>query len=102
MVHRFHRAIVLLLIPASALFASGQTPGFKVIQPPGSDSAYSAGLLANGTLYVSGQGSTAFFAPPYPARSTLQQNFEVGVEGAEQISFIAVRRQPGRTDEASR
>jgi enamine deaminase RidA (YjgF/YER057c/UK114 family) len=43
-----------------------------------------------------------FFKPPYPARTTLQQNFEVNEEAAEQISFIAVRRQPARTDEASR
>jgi enamine deaminase RidA (YjgF/YER057c/UK114 family) len=43
-----------------------------------------------------------FLKPPYPARSTLQQNSEPGVEAAEQISFIAVRRQPARTDEASR
>ena len=43
-----------------------------------------------------------FFNPPYPARSTLQQNFEVNGEAAEQISFIAVRRQPAGTDEASR
>jgi enamine deaminase RidA (YjgF/YER057c/UK114 family) len=57
MIHRFYPAFVLLLLSASAAIASAQTPGFKVIQPPGSDSAYSAGLLANGTLYVSGQGS---------------------------------------------
>jgi enamine deaminase RidA (YjgF/YER057c/UK114 family) len=59
MIHRFSRAVVILLVSASAVFGSAQTPGFKVIQPPGSDSAYSAGLLANGTLYVSGQGSSA-------------------------------------------
>ena len=58
MIHRFHRIFVLLLVSASAAFASAQTPGFKVIQTPGSDSAYSAGLLANDTLYVSGQGSS--------------------------------------------
>ena len=34
-----------------------------------------------------------FFKPPYPARSTLQQNLETGEEAAEQISFIAVGRQ---------
>jgi enamine deaminase RidA (YjgF/YER057c/UK114 family) len=33
-----------------------------------------------------------FFKPPYPARTTLQQNFESGEEAAEQISFIAVRK----------
>ena len=33
-----------------------------------------------------------FFKPPFPARSTLQQNFESGAETAEQISFIAVRK----------
>jgi len=43
-----------------------------------------------------------FFKPPYPTRTTLQQNLEVGEEAAEQISFIAVRRQPAGTSEASR
>jgi enamine deaminase RidA (YjgF/YER057c/UK114 family) len=43
-----------------------------------------------------------FFKPPYPARTTLQQNLEFGEEAAEQISFIAVRRQPAGTTEASR
>jgi enamine deaminase RidA (YjgF/YER057c/UK114 family) len=43
-----------------------------------------------------------FFKPPYPARSTLQQNLETDEEAAEQISFIAVRRHPAKTDEASR
>ena len=33
-----------------------------------------------------------FFKPPYPARTTLQQNFESGEEAAEQISFIAVKK----------
>ena len=32
-----------------------------------------------------------FFKPPYPARTTLQQNLESGEEAAEQISFIAVK-----------
>jgi enamine deaminase RidA (YjgF/YER057c/UK114 family) len=32
-----------------------------------------------------------FFKPPYPARSTLQQNLETDDEAAEQISFIAVK-----------
>jgi enamine deaminase RidA (YjgF/YER057c/UK114 family) len=60
MINRFHRVFIcLLLIPASTVFLPAQTSGFKVIQPPGSDAAYSAGLLANGTLYVSGQGSSA-------------------------------------------
>jgi enamine deaminase RidA (YjgF/YER057c/UK114 family) len=58
MLHRIHRALVFLLVSVSALVASAQSSGFKVIQPPGSDPAYSAGLLANGTLYVSGQGSS--------------------------------------------
>ena len=31
-----------------------------------------------------------FFQAMFPARTTLQQNFETGVPGAEQISFIAV------------
>jgi hypothetical protein len=29
--------------------------------------------------------------PPYPARSTLQQNLEINDEAAEQMSFIAVK-----------
>ena len=33
-----------------------------------------------------------FLKAPYPARTTLQQNFESGEEAAEQISFIAVRK----------
>jgi enamine deaminase RidA (YjgF/YER057c/UK114 family) len=33
-----------------------------------------------------------FFKPPYPAITTLQQNFESGEEAAEQISFIAVKK----------
>src|SRR5262249_39108297 len=41
-----------------------------------------------------------FFKAPYPARTTLQQNFETGEEAAEQISFIAVRRQPAKAEEA--
>jgi enamine deaminase RidA (YjgF/YER057c/UK114 family) len=60
MINQFHRVFIyLLLTPASTVFLLAQTSGFKVIQPPGSDAAYSAGLLANGTLYVSGQGSSA-------------------------------------------
>ncbi|HTZ57808.1 MAG TPA: RidA family protein [Acidobacteriaceae bacterium] len=55
---RIHRALVLVLLSVSAVVAGAQTPGFKVIQPPGSNPSYSAGLLANGTLYVSGQGSS--------------------------------------------
>jgi enamine deaminase RidA (YjgF/YER057c/UK114 family) len=34
-----------------------------------------------------------FFTPPYPARTTLQQNLETDEEAAEQISVIAVGRQ---------
>ena len=33
-----------------------------------------------------------FLKEPYPARTTLQQNFEGGEEAAEQISFIAVKQ----------
>ena len=60
MIQRFLRVFVcLLLIPAFTASLSAQA--FKVIQPPGytagDDAAYSPGLLANGTLYVSGQGS---------------------------------------------
>ena len=43
-----------------------------------------------------------FLKTPYPARTTLQQNLDVNNEAAEQISFIAVRRQPASTSEASR
>jgi 2-iminobutanoate/2-iminopropanoate deaminase len=43
-----------------------------------------------------------FFKPPYPSRTTLQQNLDAGNEAAEQISVIAVRRQPANTSEASR
>ena len=42
-----------------------------------------------------------FLKQPYPARTTLQQNFESQEEAAEQISFIAVRRQPAAPSEAS-
>ena len=59
MIHRFHRVFICLLVVASTVRLSAQTSGFKVIQPPAADTAYSAGLLANGTLYVSGQGSSA-------------------------------------------
>jgi enamine deaminase RidA (YjgF/YER057c/UK114 family) len=48
----------LLLLPAFTTSLSAQ--GFKVVQPAGytaANAAYSPGLLANGTLYVSGQGS---------------------------------------------
>jgi enamine deaminase RidA (YjgF/YER057c/UK114 family) len=53
------RVFSYLLLLALTVPLSAQTNGFKVIQPPGADTAYSAGLLANGTLYVSGQGSAA-------------------------------------------
>jgi enamine deaminase RidA (YjgF/YER057c/UK114 family) len=59
MSHRFQRFFLLLFLSASAVMVSAQTSGFKAIQPPGSDATYSAGMLANGTLYVSGQGSSA-------------------------------------------
>jgi enamine deaminase RidA (YjgF/YER057c/UK114 family) len=59
MIGRFSRVFPYLLLLALAAPLSAQTNGFKVIQPPGGDTAYSAGLLANGTLYVSGQGSSA-------------------------------------------
>ena len=59
MIPRLQRISVCpLLIFAVSLCA--ETPAFKVIQPSGHTSAnavYSPGLLANGTLYVSGQGS---------------------------------------------
>ena len=56
---RFQRFFVFLFLCASTVMVGAQTSGFKAIQPPGSDAAYSAGMLANGTLYVSGQGSSA-------------------------------------------
>jgi enamine deaminase RidA (YjgF/YER057c/UK114 family) len=60
MMHRFNRVSVCLFFLSASLFA--QTSGFKVIQPPGHptpDTAYSPGLMAaNGTLYLSGQGSS--------------------------------------------
>jgi enamine deaminase RidA (YjgF/YER057c/UK114 family) len=59
MPYRLPRLLIYLCVLASAIELSAQTSGFKVIQPPGADSAYSAGILANGTLYVSGQGSSA-------------------------------------------
>jgi enamine deaminase RidA (YjgF/YER057c/UK114 family) len=59
MLCRLPRLLIYLCVLASAIELSAQTSGFKVIQPPGADSAYSAGILANGTLYVSGQGSSA-------------------------------------------
>ncbi|HEV2248749.1 MAG TPA: Rid family hydrolase, partial [Terriglobia bacterium] len=37
-----------------------------------------------------------FFQRMFPARTTLQQNFETGVPGAEQISFIAVGTQSAK------
>jgi enamine deaminase RidA (YjgF/YER057c/UK114 family) len=57
MICRFR--LILMFALASAVQLSAQTSGFKAIQPAGADSAYSAGILANGTLYVSGQGSSA-------------------------------------------
>ncbi len=60
MMHRFDRFCMCLLFLSASLFA--QTPAFKVIQPPGyaaGDAAYSPALLANGTLYLSGQGGSA-------------------------------------------
>jgi len=59
MTRRFPRLLVSLFALASAVQLPAQTNGFKVIQPSGADTAYSAGILANGTLYVSGQGSSA-------------------------------------------
>src|SRR5882757_2522406 len=56
---RLPRFLFSLLALASAVQLPAQTSGFKVIQPSGADTAYSAGILANGTLYVSGQGSSA-------------------------------------------
>ena len=59
MIARFPRFLVSLFALASAVQLSAQTSGFKVIQPSGASLDYSAGILANGTLYVSGQGSSA-------------------------------------------
>ena len=61
MIVRFYRVSVhLLFVSAFTGYLSAQTPAFKVIQPAAyaaANSAYSPGLLANGTLYLSGQGS---------------------------------------------
>jgi enamine deaminase RidA (YjgF/YER057c/UK114 family) len=57
MMHRFNRVSVCLLFLSASL--SAQTSGFKVVQPPSyaaGDEVLSPALLANGTLYVSGQG----------------------------------------------
>jgi enamine deaminase RidA (YjgF/YER057c/UK114 family) len=59
MSHRFQRFFFLLFLSAGTVIVAAQTSGFKAIQPPGSNASYSAGVLANGTLYVSGQGSSA-------------------------------------------
>ena len=59
MSHRFQRFFLVLLLAAGTLTVSAQTTGFKAIRPQGSGAASSAGMLANGTLYVSGQGSSA-------------------------------------------
>jgi reactive intermediate/imine deaminase len=61
MIVKFHRvSLCLLSVLGFAVCLSAQTPAFKVVQPAGyaaANSAYSPGLLANGTLYLSGQGS---------------------------------------------
>jgi enamine deaminase RidA (YjgF/YER057c/UK114 family) len=60
MMHRLNRVSVCLLFLSASLFA--QTAAFKVIRPAGqtpADGAYSPGVLANGTLYLSGQGGSA-------------------------------------------
>lgn len=60
MMHRLNRASVSLLFLSASLFA--QTSGFKVIAAPGhetGDAGYSPGILADGTLYVSGQAGSA-------------------------------------------
>jgi enamine deaminase RidA (YjgF/YER057c/UK114 family) len=56
---RMYRTFATLLLSVSAAVASAQTSGFKAISLPDADPSTSAGLLANGTLYVSGQGSSA-------------------------------------------
>jgi enamine deaminase RidA (YjgF/YER057c/UK114 family) len=55
--------MVLLLLSLFAGAANAQPSSFTVIQPPGSNSSSSAGVVANGTLYISGQGSTASSFP---------------------------------------
>jgi enamine deaminase RidA (YjgF/YER057c/UK114 family) len=80
MSHRFQRFFLVLLLSAGAVTVSAQTPGFKAIQPPGSDAAYSAGMLANGTLYVSGQGS---FAKDFSAQmNDAMHKVQVVLQGA--------------------
>jgi enamine deaminase RidA (YjgF/YER057c/UK114 family) len=59
MMDKLQGVFVVGMLLVSTMVANAQGSGFKVIQTPGSDSSSSAGLLANGTLYVSGQGSAA-------------------------------------------
>jgi enamine deaminase RidA (YjgF/YER057c/UK114 family) len=51
------KQLVCLSVLASTLSLSAQAPGFKAIESPTATGNASAGILANGTLYVSGQGS---------------------------------------------
>jgi enamine deaminase RidA (YjgF/YER057c/UK114 family) len=49
--------LICLTLLASTFSVSAQAPAFKAIEPSGEAANDSPGLLANGTLYVSGQGS---------------------------------------------
>lgn len=49
--------LICLALLASTFSLSAQAPPFKAIAPYGETTNYSPGVLANGTLYVSGQGS---------------------------------------------
>jgi enamine deaminase RidA (YjgF/YER057c/UK114 family) len=63
MMHRWQRvSLYLLFMSAATLSLCAQGPGFRPIQPSGAalpNAAASPGLLANGTLYISGQGGSA-------------------------------------------
>ncbi len=52
--------LMLLGLAGSASILAGQSTSLRVIQPVGykaADAPYSPGILADGTLYISGQGS---------------------------------------------
>jgi enamine deaminase RidA (YjgF/YER057c/UK114 family) len=51
------KQLICLSMLASTISLSAQAPGFQAIQSSGAVGNSSPGILANGTLYVSGQGS---------------------------------------------
>jgi enamine deaminase RidA (YjgF/YER057c/UK114 family) len=75
MIHRLHHFFVFLMLSATATVLSAQTQGFKSIPSPTGGGAASAGIFAHGTLYISGQGSSAkdFAAQMNESMSKVQQ-----------------------------